>query len=133
MLAPVDLEAPVAAYLTGRLGAEVSTRVPNPRPATFVRITRAGGQARNLVQSDVRLLVECWAPDETSAFDLARYAYAYLWAAAFTTLGEVRIQAIELTEPVNYPDPTIPDQDRYQFIATATCSLAQLPDPPVTP
>lgn len=127
MLAPVDLEAAACAYLAEHVGV-TATSVLNPRPPddTFLRITRAGGQGRNLVQSDIRLLVEAWAPDEVDAFNLARLAYAHLWAAQFGRIGEVLVMAIELTEPTNYPDPALPEASRYQFIATATVGLQDI-------
>src|SRR5215510_8938301 len=116
-IAPVDIESVVCGYLAPYLGVLVSTRVPNPdpdpMPKSWVRVTRAGGQPRNLVQTDIRLLVECWAVSETDAFDLARWAYAYLWAAQYQTLGlpdtPVHVMAVGFSEPVNFPDPSQPD------------------------
>jgi hypothetical protein len=126
MLAPVDLEGAVYTYLTPRLtGATVATRLPSTLPSKFVRVTRAGGSGRNLVQSDVRLLVECFADNSTDAFTLARMAYAHLWAAAdsFIVPG-VWVTQVELTEPVNFPDDSIA-RARYQFLAQMTTSLTE--------
>lgn len=123
MLGPIDVEGEVVTLLNAALTPTVSTRIPNPRPASHVRVTRAGGQGRSLVQSDVRLLVECWGPDSTEAFDLARLAYAHLWA----TYGDASTWggAASLTEPVNFPDPDT-DSPRYQFLATITTSLTEV-------
>lgn len=123
-LAPPDVESAVVATLTG-VADSVATRVPNPRPVTAVRVTRAGGQGRNLIQSDARILVECWADDTTTAFDIARMAYARLWAAQDSFLGDVWVTRIEFTEPVNFPDPNT-KQARYQFIAQLTASLTDV-------
>ena len=61
VLSPVDVEAVAVGLLPG----PVSTRVPNPRPDEFTRVTRAGGNPINLVQSNVRLLdVECQFTDD---------------------------------------------------------------------
>lgn len=117
---PVDIEGEIIALLRGPLGVHVSTRVPNPRPTSHVRVTRAGGSSRNAIQSDPRVLVECWAPDSVAALDLARMAYGLLWAhygAAGTWGGRA-----SLTEPVNFPDPST-DSARYQFIAQITTNL----------
>jgi hypothetical protein len=124
---PVDVESAARAYLGPRVGVPVSTHVPNPRPPSFVQVTRAGGQARNLVQSDVRLLVECWDVTETGAFDLARITYGQLWRVPPGYMADVLVMGMELSEPVNYPDPSTPAAHRYQFIATATTSLADDP------
>lgn len=125
-LVPPDLEAAVVAHLSPLLAAPVSTRVPNPTPPAWVRITRAGGQDRNLVQTDIRLLVECWAADEGAAFELARNVYAQLWAVQRSEVEGVVVMGIRFTEPVNFPDPNRPEQHRYQFIATCIASLQRL-------
>lgn len=123
MLAPVDIESEVYVLLDGVLDADVATKVPNPRPDKFVRVTRAGGQGRNLVQSDPRLLIECWAPDSVSALNLARMAYAHLWAHYGSS--SVWGGRASLTEPVNFPDSET-KSPRYQFIATITTNLAEV-------
>lgn len=126
MLAPVDIEGEVCTLLTDATGATFATRVPNPRPVTekYGRVTRAGGNSRNLAQSDPRVLVECWAPDEVAAFHLARLAYGHLWA----TYGGHGAWGgrVSLTEPVNFPDPDTASA-RYQFFATITVDLQEMP------
>lgn len=120
-LAPVDVEA----ALVSALASPVSTRVPNPRPASFTRVTRTGGDQRNLVQSDVQVLVECWGPDEASAFGRARSAWAVLWASRGSFLAPgVWVSRAELTEPVNFPDPDTASP-RYQFVARLTTGLSE--------
>lgn len=127
MLGPVDIEAAVVAVLDAGTSAEVATSVENPRPAgPIIRVTRAGGSGRNLIQSTPRVLVECWDDDETDAFNLAQLAYARLWAAqdSFMT-ADVYVTQVELTEPANFPDPDT-DQARYQFLAALTTSLTEV-------
>ncbi|MFT4081187.1 MAG: hypothetical protein QM638_01245 [Nocardioides sp.] len=125
ILAPVDIETAVCDLLTTKTGLTFATRVPNPRPSgeAYGRVTRSGGSPRNLIQSDPRVLVECWAPDDVAAFDLARLAYGHLWA----NYGGSGVWGgrISLTEPVNYPDPDTASP-RYQFIATITTDLEEL-------
>lgn len=123
-LAPADLEAVVVGLLAG----PVSTKIPNPRPAEFTRVTRAGGAPINLVQSNARLLVECFADDSVSAFDRARAAWAALWAAQRSTVGGAWIARVEMTEPVNFPDD-ITGLARYQFVAQLTASLTPVEVP----
>lgn len=127
LYAPPDIEGAVVTLLDAGTSADVSTAVPNPRPAgPMIRVTRAGGSGRNLIQSTPRVLVECWDADEVAAFNLARLAYARLWAAADSFLVPgVYVTRIELTEPVNFPDPDT-DQPRYQFIAALTTSLTEV-------
>lgn len=128
MLGPVDVEVGVVTLLdTGMASASVATRVPNPRPTgRYLRVTRVGGQGRNLIQSDVRVLIECWDDDETAAFNAARLAYALLWAAqdSFISPG-VYVTRIQLAEPVNFPDPDT-RSPRFQFIANLTTSLTEV-------
>jgi hypothetical protein len=124
MLAPVDIEAEVVTLLDAALPVDVSTRLPNPVPgAGAVRVTRAGGNARNLMQSDPRLLVECFAADSVTAFNLARLAYAHLWATYGTT--DTWGGRASLTEPVNFPDPSTKGA-RYQFVAQILTNLTEV-------
>ncbi len=128
MIAPPDIEVGVIAVLTaGMPSASVADSVPNPRPSgTYVRVTATGGQSRNLIQADPRVLVECWAEDKQAAFDAAQLAWARLWAAQDSFLTpQVYATRIESTTPVNFPDPDT-DSPRYQFISTITASLTEV-------
>lgn len=120
MLVPADVEAAMVTLLPG-----AHTRVPPTRPAEFTRVSRAGGNERNIVQSDVRLLVECFAADSVAAFARAARAWGLIKAAEGTTVGGVWISRAEMTEPVNYPDQTT-RQARYQFVAQLTTSLQEI-------
>jgi hypothetical protein len=131
MLVPADVEGASIAYLKPLLGCWVAGKVPNPRPSDerYVRITRAGGQPRNLVLSDPRLLVECWGPDSVQALELAQLAYGYLRLIAPDGahggfLGEIWVSQMQLTEPANVPDPDTASP-RYQFLAQPTTSLQE--------
>lgn len=125
LIAPPDIEAGVVNLLDSALAADVSTEVPNPRPSEHIRVTATGGTIRNLVQLDTRVLVECWAPDETTALNLARTAWAHLFAAQNTFLAAgVYATRIDSAGPVNFPDPDV--GPRYQFISTITASLTEV-------
>lgn len=129
MLLPPDIEGQVIALLTARMPTvgSIATTVPNPRPSneTYIRVTRTGGAGRDLVQTDPTVLIECWAPDSTSALDVARLAYGHLWAAygGSETWGG----RASFTEPVNFPDPDT-TSPRYQFIATLTVPRDRVTD-----
>lgn len=96
------------------LGVPVSTLVPNPRPARFVRISRAGGSRQNIAQESALILVEAWADETVAAFDLAADA----WAEISADFGD----DAALSSPVFFPDPDT-TQYRYQFTATLFISL----------
>lgn len=122
---PVNVEAALVAYLRPVLSVQVGTRVPASRPDRFVVLSRAGGQTSNLVQSEPRVLVECWGATDAEAWALVRDT----WAAVADTDGRALTQGVwvarvELTEPVNYPDDATASP-RYQFIATLTVNLEE--------
>lgn len=67
-----DAEALAVAFLkTVVAPVKVATKVPNPRPALFVRAYRTGGAAVNRVLEEAQITVDAEAPDTVAAFDLA--------------------------------------------------------------
>lgn len=129
-MSPVDIEAAIVACLTAGVPAEVDVAtavdsdVESPgETASYIRVTALGGDPRTLIQSVPRALIECFAPSETAALDLARLAYGLLWAAQNSWLDdETWVSSIGLTDPVNFPDPDTKSA-RYQFIASPIASL----------
>jgi len=110
-----DVEALVVAYLESRVEARVATRVPDPRPSTFVRVTRVGGGRRDLVTDLPMVLVEAWAPDGPAAqhlgqlcrdavFDLEQTSHGGAWVRNVSEIGGLQA----------FPDP-LTDNPRYQF------------------
>lgn len=65
-----DVTGIVVGHLDLELADTVATRVPDPRPSTFVRVQRVGGRAVGPVDA-ARVLVECWADTEVAAAALA--------------------------------------------------------------
>lgn len=124
---PADVEAALVGYLEPILGVRVATRVPNPRPASHVRVGRAGGSRRNLAQENPLILIECWAPTSTAASDLASKAWGALDATCFEIdlAGAVWVSEASLGSPVNYPDPDAPGSSRYQFTASLVVNLKE--------
>ena len=53
-------------------GVEVRVSVPDPRPPTLVVVRREGGYAENALVDRAGIGVQCWAPTEAGAWDLAR-------------------------------------------------------------
>jgi len=78
-----DPEAAVVTFLNTRLTnaalpARASTRVPNPRPASFVTVNRIGGSLRSVAHEDAMVTVECWGASSVSASTLARKVASWL-------------------------------------------------------
>ena len=108
-----DAEALVVQFLEGLLGdVPVATKVPNPRPATFVRAWRTGGAAVNRVLDRPLITVQAWGPDSVTASKLAGRCRDMMLSASG------RIPLVRLAgEPTGlYFDPD-PDTgcDRYTF------------------
>ncbi len=119
---PAPLEQAYVAHLNAALTEPVSTRVPTPRPAAFVRITRTGGQRRSVVLSDSNLLVECWGATDTTAWDLCRRTWSLVVATEHSAVSDVWVNRLQVTDPVNFPD-SASGSPRYQFLVTATVAL----------
>lgn len=113
-----DAAAVVVGHLRAELAArddsaKVGTRVPNPRPARFVRIRRIGGPRLNLVADRPQLSIESWAATEEQAADLAQLCRGLIHAMRGTTVAGVAIYRVtEFAGPAELPDPTS-DQPRY--------------------
>jgi len=112
----LDTELPAAGYAA----IPVSTRVPRSG-ATFIRVMRSGGAARDLVTDQPTVIVEAWAPTETAAHTLAQTARSILHACQ--TSGDIAGTACysvgEFAGPSNLPDPS---SKRIRY--TATYSIA---------
>lgn len=112
-----DVEALLVTALPARVGASVSTRVPNPRPASFVRVQRVGGTRPNLITDSATVVVECWAGDSAAAATLGRLTHAHLLALAGSDLPGGFIRAVrEVGGLQSFPDP-VSGSPRYQFTA----------------
>jgi hypothetical protein len=123
-LAPVDIEGAFVTYLNAELTPPVMTRIPNPRPATHVRVQVVGGDVPALVFEQPRLLVECWAATSTAAAALARQAWAEIQATRGTFVGDAFVLATNLGRPVNFPDPDS-TSPRYQFTADLRVAMTE--------
>lgn len=122
-LRPGDVEAALVSLLSP-LGVHVSTRIPNPRPVSHVKVTRAGGNRVNLVIERPLLVLECWAGTSVEAFDLAARAWQVLDAAEGSTVAGVTFGSMALASPINMPDPDT-TSPRYQFTAQPFARLLE--------
>lgn len=111
-----DAVALVVSYLNGVLTEPVSSRVPNPRPAAWVTVSRAGGTARNALVDAPLLAVDAWAASgEPEAHDLAQRARAWLHAAVGQVVdGTVVYRCDEASGPAPNPDP-VSEVPRFSF------------------
>lgn len=115
----------VDSTLVAALGAvlapvPVSTKVPNPRPVTFVIVRRVGGTRAGLVADEALITVEAWADTDPAAHDLAQIARARLGALEGTVAGGVTIYRVgESSGPQDLPDPDS-NQSRYTQTFTVT-------------
>lgn len=91
----------------------VRSKVPNPRPASFVTVRRIGGPKLNLVADEPLLIVESWADTESDAAELAQKVRAAINASRGTYVDGVSIYKVEeASGPGVLPDP-LSQQARY--------------------
>lgn len=121
MVAPAPIIPAMVSFLGAALNVPVSTQVPNPRPARFVRVSAAGGRRRNLAQADPSVIVEAWAGSAHEAMLLANQAWSVLEAAEWLS-PTVWVAASSASLPVDLPDPTS-EQARWQFLFSPTVNL----------
>lgn len=102
----VDVVALVVDYLNDNLTPSVYTRVPNPRPDTFVRVQRTGGTSSSLRVDDATVVVESWALKDEDAYTLAASVRSLLHALASTSHNSTQIYRVdEFSGPGLLPDP----------------------------
>jgi hypothetical protein len=117
-----DVEAVLADYLRANLSVPVSTKVPSPRPTSFVRSWRTGGPTTSRVTEQPQMTVEAWAGSKGAAADLALDCRELLLdTARRATAGFHRVRIDSL-----YYDPD-PDSgtDRYTLAVFLTVRAAR--------
>lgn len=107
-----DVESMVIAFLDARVTPSVHSKVPNPRPASFVRAWRNGGAAVNQVLETAHITVDAYAADSVSASALARQCRQAL-LGDYTAMPLVR-GVSEVTGLYYNPDGEA-RVDRYRF------------------
>lgn len=126
MASPHDIEAGAVSALSAATGVRWATRVPNPRPEVFGRVTRIGGVRSNLIIEAPLMLVEAWALNEGDAFALASSAWSVFdrldreggW------LGQAWVAECGPASPISNYD-TITNLPRFQFTVNLSVSLKE--------
>lgn len=71
-MARLDVQGDLRRRLAEALpGVEVRVTVPDPRPATLVVVRREGGPGQDLLIDRPGVGIDCWAPTEAEAYELA--------------------------------------------------------------
>lgn len=115
-----DVQGMVIPFLRDGLEARgwvvtVASAVPNPRPATLVKVTRTGGTRDGLVVDGPHVTFQCWAATAPEAHRLARTANAILHASQASLVGGEWVYRVDDVGGVTeFPDPDT-DYSRYQF------------------
>lgn len=111
-----DAQGLVGTILAG-LGVPVVSRVPNPRPAAFIRVQRQGGTASQIVADNPMVTVESWAETEEAAHDTLQLVRQAIKGAQGTVVTGVPIyRVIEVAGPASLPDPDS-RQERWSYMA----------------
>lgn len=112
--------AVVASFLTDELvdsgefpGVHAGGLVPNPRPASFVRVRAGGGSYVDVVAEDATVYVECYASAYEDAAVLGEFCHAVLLRGGRDgRLGDYPVRLVTVvSRPQDLPDP-ITDQPR---------------------
>lgn len=118
-----DAEDLLVQYLTTELtardiAATAHTRVPNPRPDSFVLVPRVGGTRRNLVVDSPMVGFEVWGLTDKAACDLGRVVRALVFGLSGHVISGVQCYRVdELVGLTNFPDG-VSAQSRYVFTTT---------------
>lgn len=113
-----DAEAVLVTYLGELVAVPVVTKAPNPRPDSFVRLSRVGGARRDFLHDSPMVVFECWAATETDASELGSLVRSLVFALRGGDAGDVPIGRVqEVGGLQSYPDPST-ELPRYQFTAS---------------
>lgn len=86
--------------------ATICSMIPPSRPTRMVTVRRVGGIQQTVVSDAASIAIECWAPHEQDARDLAAICRALIHAMAGTIQAGVPIYRIEdFAGPGDLADP----------------------------
>lgn len=96
-----------AALVAAGQAVPVVSRVPTTRPAKFVRVMRTGGpETIRRVVDGAQVTVDCWAPGDGEAMDLANLCRQLIHAMGATVQSGASVHRVdELGGPADLPDP----------------------------
>lgn len=95
-------------------GTTVSSKVPSTRPNRFIRLTRIGG-VPGWAFDNPSLVVECWSTDGVDAEKMALLAMRTLYDSPGATYAGGFVTYWRPGALVDFKDPDIPQQERWQF------------------
>ena len=124
---PADVETALVAWLkdTRTPAVRVSTRIPNPRPSSFVRVRRIGGNLANPYQERVLMQIDCWGDTDQVAWDLAADVWQRMDYAIQEQVGVgTWVAQTGLSSPIPNSDPDS-GQDRYIITANMVINLEE--------
>lgn len=124
-LRPIATDAVLVNYLAGELAVPVATRVPHPRPPSFVRLILTGGAGRyDVALHRATVSLEAWAASVPEASDLARQVDALLYAAPGAVPGVYAVEPVGAVQ--SYPDADS-GSERYTATYDVVTRLEPLP------
>lgn len=85
-------------------GTLVYSRIPEDRPAEFIRVRRIGGLRNTIVTDRPRVDVHCWGPTEADAEALMSIARAHVLAMGGSRSGTTVYRVTEVGGPQWLPD-----------------------------
>jgi len=101
-----DAVALLRAYLLPIVAVDIASRIPDPRPATWLQVRRVGGPQLRPVRDQPRIDVFAWAPTDPEAWTLAELARRSIHALQATTLlGPMCYRVDEFLGPRQFDDP----------------------------
>lgn len=103
----------------------VSTDIPNPRPAEFIRVLIVGGEQINRITDRPTVSIEGWANSSERAVQIAGLSRAYVHALENTMLDGVQVGRVRSSPPVELPYPDT-DQSRYTFTGSLDLSYSSI-------
>jgi len=121
--APEEIAGIIQARLLAGFGrtVDVVNRIPNPRPAVFVRVLGVGGVRRDQVTDIPTLAVEAWGSLRTGAADLAQQVRAIIHSLEGGTFTGFTVQGVEeFAGPADLPDPL---SDQFRYTATYAVTI----------
>ena len=107
----IDIEGRLIEWIGSRVCAQVSARVPKPRPESFVTIERTGGLRAGIVDNPM-VAIQCWGRTREDAAKLAYEVDGILPDFVY----ELGINKVERTSLYNFPDES-GGAARYQIVA----------------
>lgn len=111
-------------------GIDVCTMYPRDAPSEVVVVQRTGGQLQNTITDGAAFAVQCYAPDQTRAEELATTVWHALYRqrwAGLTVHGHMVRGWESYGAPQLLLDPDRPNAVRFQFAGRLLVSTLRNP------